>query len=170
MPIFIVCCLVLTTLIQTQNPYLPLLNIEAVWVSAVCLAVLFLASGCLKLAPSSIWHDGFACSGLWAWYGYWKPLFSEGSPQFSVFPVYFALLSTWMLFGFINRSSRFDWESQQDLRHLQKYLSRVDPSLMAALVLVCLAFPEHYLSYPLTMTLFIVRSAFHRCLEIIDRL
>ena len=170
MPIFIVCCLVLTTLIQTQNAYLPLLNIEAVWVSAVCLAVLFLASGCLKLAPSSIWHDGFACSGLWAWYGYWKPLFSEGSPQFSVFPVYFALLSTWMLLGFINRSPRFDWESQQDLRHLQKYLSRVDPCLMAALLLVCLAFPEHYLSYPLTMTLFIVRSAFHRCLEIIDRL
>jgi hypothetical protein len=170
MPIFIICSLLLTTLIETQSAYLNLLNIEAVWISTACLAALFLCSGCLKLAPGGVWHDGFASAALWTWYGYWQPLFSEGSPQFSLFPVYFALLSSWMLFGVINRSARFDWESQQTLRYFQRYLTRFDPCLMAALVLLTLAFPEHYLSFPLAMTFFIVRSAFFRCLEIIDSL
>lgn len=170
MPIFIICCLLLTSLIEIQSPYLVVLNIDAVWMAAACLAALFLGAGCLKLASSSVWQDGFAVAGLWTWYGYWQPQFSEGSPQFSIFPVYFALLSSWMLRGVIERSPHFDWESQQTLRHFQKYLSRFDPCLMAGLVLVSLAFPEHYLSYPLAMTFFIVRSAFYRCLEIIDQL
>lgn len=170
MPIFIACCIALTTLIETYNPYLPFLNTEVAWVSTASLAVLFLCSGCLKLVPGSVWHDGFASSCLWTWYGYWKPMFSEGSPQFDVFPVYFALLSLWMLFGFINKSQRFDWESQEALQHMQKYLHRFDPCLIATLVLVCLALPEHYLSFPLAMTFFIIRSAFQRCLEIIEHL
>jgi len=170
MPIFIVCCLILTPLTLTQNAFLPLLNIEAVWGAGACLAVLFLLSGCLKLVPSKIWHDGFASAGLWTWYGYWSPQFSDGSPQFSVFPVYFALLSSWMLLGLINKSPQFDWESQESLRYMQKYLARFDSCAVAVLVLICLALPEHYLSYPLAMTFFIVRSAFQRCLEIIDSL
>jgi len=170
MPIFIVCCLILTPLTLTQNAFLPLLNIEAVWGAGACLAVLFLLSGCLKLVPSKIWHDGFASTGLWTWYGYWSPQFSDGSPQFSVFPVYFALLSSWMLLALINKSPQFDWESQESLRYMQKYLARFDSCAVAVLVLICLALPEHYLSYPLAMTFFIVRSAFQRCLEIIDSL
>lgn len=169
MPIFIACCIALTTLIETDNPYLPFLNNEIAWVSTAGFAVLFLSSGCLKLAPSTVWHDGFASSCLWTWYGYWKPMFSEGSPQFDVFPAYFALLSLWMLFGFINKSPRFDWESQETLRYFQKYLSRFSPCLIGALLLASLALPDHYLTFPLVMTFFIVRSAFQRCLEIIDR-
>ncbi|TPQ24479.1 hypothetical protein [Methylomonas koyamae] len=170
MPVFIASSLILTTLIETHNPVLPLLNLEAVWMSAAAIAAIFLLAGGLKRLSSTVWQDGFACASLWAWYGYWKPLFSEGSPQFSVFPVYFALLAAWMLFGFINRSPRFDWESQETFRYFETYLSRVTPGLIAALVLVCLALPEHYLSFPLAMTFFIIRSAFQRCIEIIDRL
>lgn len=169
MPIFILSCLLLTALIETNDALLPWLNSELVWLSLAALGVLFLAGGYMKWLPGSVWHDGFACCGLWTWYGYWKPLFSEGSPQFSAFPVYLALLTSWMWFGFIHRSSRFDWESQEVFRYFDKYLARVDPCLMAALVLLALAFPEHYLSYPLAMTFFIVRSAFQRCLEIIEQ-
>jgi len=167
---FIICCVLLTSLIESQSAYLAVLNIDLVWGAAACLAALLLCGGCLKWLPGSIWQDGFASAGLWTWYGYWRPQFSEGSPQFSLFPVYFALLSSWMLWGVIERSARFDWESQQTLRYFEKYLSRFDPCLMAGLVLISLAFPEHYLSYPLAMTFFIVRSAFYRCLEIIDQL
>lgn len=169
MPIFIACCLLLTTLIETNDALLPLLNDESVWLSLAGLALVFLGGGCLQWLPGRIWHDGFACCGLWTWYGYWKPLFSEGSPQFSAFPIYLALLGSWMWLGLILRSSRFDQESQAVFRYFQKYLARVDPCLLAGLVLVALAFPEHYLSYPLAMTFFIVRSAYQRCLEIIDQ-
>lgn len=168
MSIFIICCLTLTALIQIQSLYLPLLNIEPVWMAAAGLAVIFLLAGCLKKLPGSVWHDGFACSGLWAWYGYWEPLFSKGSPIFDVFPVYYAVLSGWMLLAFINKSHRFDQASQEALRYLQQYLVRFDTCWLAGLVLLGLALPEHYLSYPLAMTFFIVRSAFQRCLEIID--
>ncbi len=169
MPVFIASSLILTTLIETQNPVLPFLNLDAFWISSVAIAAIFLLGGCLKRLNGAIWHDGFACASLWAWYGYWKPLFSEGSPQFSVFPVYFALLAAWMLFGFINRSPRFDWESQETFRYFETYLSRATPCALAALVLICLALPEHYLSFPLAMTFFVIRSAFQRCIEIIDR-
>lgn len=169
MPIFIVCCVVLTTLIETHDALLPLLNNEWVWMSLAVLGLLFLGGGCLQWLPGSIWHDGFACCGLLTWYGYWKPLFSDGSPQFSAFPIYLAVLSSWMWLGFILRSSQFDQESQEVFRYFQQYLARVDACLVAGLVSVALAFPEHYLSYPLAMTFFIVRSAFQRCLESIEQ-
>ncbi len=168
MPIFIVCCLLLTTLVQTQSGYLPYLNIEPVWQTGAGLAGLFLLAGCLKKLPSSIWHDGFACCLLWAWYGYWEPQFSKGSPMFHMFPIYYAVLCTWMLLAVINKSARLDAESRDALRYLQKYLARFDACWVAAGVLLSLAFPEHYLLYPIVMTLFIVRSTMERCLEIIE--
>lgn len=168
MPIFIVCCLLLTTLVQTASAYLPFLNIEMVWQAGALMAGLFLLIGCLKKLPSSIWHDGFACCLLWAWYGYWEPQFSKGSPMFHIFPIYYAILCLWMWLGVIQKSAQLDADSREALRYLQKYLSRFDSCMVASGVLITLAFPEHYLLYPITMTLFIVRSTMQRCLEIID--
>jgi hypothetical protein len=168
MPIFILLCLLLEVLIQTHSPYLPLMLDETVWMAGVVVACGFLLAGCLKKVSSSVWHDGFASGVLWAWYGYWEPLFSKGSPIFDGFPIYFAALSGWMFLAFINKSHRFDEASQEALRYLQHYLVRFDTCWLAGLVLIGLALPDHYLSYPLAMTFFIVRSAFQRCMEIID--
>jgi hypothetical protein len=68
----------------------------------------------------------------------------------------------------IQKSAQLDADSREALRYLQKYLSRFDSCMVASGVLISLAFPEHYLLYPITMTLFIVRSTMQRCLEIID--
>jgi len=160
--------LLLTTLVQTQSGYLPYWNIEPVWQTGAGLAGLFLLAGCLKKLPSSIWHDGFASCLLWAWYGYWEPQFSKGSPMFHMFPIYYAVLCTWMWFAVINKSAHFDLASQDALRYLQKYLARFDTCLIAAVVLSSLAFPEHYLLYPIVMTLFVISSTLQRCLEIIE--
>lgn len=131
-------------------------------------AGLFLLAGYFKRLPSGIWHDGFACCALWTWYGYWEPQFSEGSPMFYVFPIYFALLCGVMWLTFINRAERFDLASRDSLRYLQTYLARFDTYWLAAAVMVSLAFPEHYLTYPILMTFLVVRATFQRCLEIID--
>jgi hypothetical protein len=165
MHIFILCSLLLTTLVQNHNPYLPLLNNEPVWLSAGGLAALFILLGWLKKLPATIWQDGFACSGLLAWYAYWKPLFSPDSPLFYAFPIYFSLLGIWMLTAFINKGSRFDDESRALMRILEKHLAGFDSCLMAAIALICIALPEHYLSYPLAMTFFILRATFQRCIE-----
>ena len=168
MPIFIIACVLLTTLVQIESQYLPWLHIESVWPAGGGLAGVFLLGGCLKKLSSSVWHDGFSCGGLWAWYGYWEPLFSKGSPMFHVFPIYYALLCAWMLLAFVSKSPRFDRESRDALRYLQKYLSRFDACMMASVVLISLALPEDYLLYPISMTLFIVRSTFQRCWEAIE--
>ena len=165
MHVFILCSLLLTTLVQNHNPYLPLLNDEPVWLSAGGLAALFILLGWLKKLPAMIWQDGFACSGLLAWYAYWKPLFSPDSPLFYAFPIYFSLLAIWMLTAFINKGSRFDDESRALMRILEKHLSGFDSCLMAAIALIFIALPEHYLSYPLAMTFFILRATFQRCIE-----
>lgn len=165
MHVFILCSLLLTTLVQNHNPYLPLLNDEPVWLSAVGLAALFILLGWLKKLPAMIWQDGFACSGLLAWYAYWKPLFSPDSPLFYAFPIYFSLLAIWMLTAFINKGSRFDDESRALMRILEKHLAGFDSCLMAAIALICIALPDHYLSYPLAMTFFILRATFQRCIE-----
>lgn len=88
--------------------------------------------------------------------------------MFHMFPIYYAVLCTWMLLAVINKSAQLDAESRDALRYLQKYLARFDTCLVAAGVLLSLAFPEHYLLYPIVMTLFIVRSTLQRCLEIIE--
>lgn len=169
MPIFIICCLLLTSLVNTGNPYLPLLNNEPVWLLAGCLAATFLICGWLKKIPAMIWHDGFATSGLLAWYAYWKPLFSIDSPLFYAFPSYFAFLSTLVLVAFINRSAQFDAESRGVFSVMKQNLGGFNSQWLASIVLICLALPEHYLSYPLAMTFFILLASFERCLEIIEQ-
>ena len=168
MLIFIIGCLLLTTLVQTESLYLPWLNQEIVWIPGFVVAALFLLAGILKRLPGSIWHDGFACGVLWGWYGYWQPLFSKGSPMFYAFPIYYAVLCSWMWFAFINRATRFDADSREALRYFQTYLARFDSTWLAGAVLVSLAFPDHYLTYPILMTFFVVRATFQRCLEIVN--
>lgn len=169
MPLFIVCCVSLSVLINSQSPYLPWLNQDAVWMVMAFIAVTFLGGGGFKLMPSVIWHDVLASFALLTWYGFWEPQFSKGSPQFAMFPVYFALLASWMLFGFINKSPYFDGPSRQGFKDMQQYLALAPSWLFGALLLISLMFPEHYLSYPLVMTFFIMRSAFQRCIENIER-
>ena len=169
MPLFIACCVLLTTLVHSENPYLPLLNQDEIWLTSGVAAGLFLLAGWINRLSSADWQDGFACCSLLTWYGYWKPLFSVGSPLLHVFPSYFALLGLWMLLGFINKSSRFDANSQAVVADLQVYLASFSSGLLALTVLIGIALPEHYLTYPLAMTFFIMRAAFQRCFENINR-
>ena len=168
MPIFIICCLLLAFLVKSQSVYLPFLIGPSIWVAGLSLAAVFLLAGCLKKLSSSVWHDGFASGALWAWYADWQPLFNSEAPMFYVFPVYFALLSAWMTLAIVNKSARFDAASRESLRYLQNNLARFDTRLLAGLVLISLLLPEHYLLYPIAMTLFIVRYTLQRCLEIIE--
>lgn len=170
MPIFIICCLLLTFLVKSQSVYLPFLISQPVWVIAGCLGMVFWLLGCVKKLSASVWHDGFATGVLWAWYGNWQPLFAPEAPMFYVFPIYFALLTTWLTLAVVHKSAYFDAESRQTLRYFQANLARFDTRLFAGLVLGSLMLPEHYLLYPILMTLFIVRYTLQRSLEIIQSL
>ncbi len=170
MSIFIICCLLLAFLVKSQSIYLPFLISQSVWVIAGCLALVFWLVGCAKKLSASVWHEGFACGALWAWYGNWQPLFNPEAPMFYVFPIYFALLTTWLTLAVVRKSAYFDVESRETLRYFQANLARFDTRFFAGLVLASLALPEHYLLYPIAMTLFMVRHALQRSLEIIQHL
>ncbi|MGY6277079.1 hypothetical protein [Methylomonas sp. MgM2] len=168
MPIFIICCLLLAFLVKSQSVYLPFLIGQPVWLAGVSLSVIFLSAAWFKKLSSVVWHDGFACGVLWAWYADWQPLFDSEAPMFFVFPIYYALLSAWMTLAIINKSAHFDVESRNALRYLQNNLARFDTRLLGVFVLITLMLPDHYLLYPVAMTLFIVRYTLQRCLEIVD--
>lgn len=166
--VFIVSCLLLTFLVESQSFYLPYLVADTAWQLAAGLALLCWLGGLAKKLSTPVWHDGFAAAVLWAWYGNWQPLFSPDAPMFYLFPPYFALLNAWLWWAVIGKSERFDRESREALAYLQKTLVRFDTRLLAAGVLAALWIPEHYLVFPLTMTLFIVRFSLQRCLEIVE--
>ncbi len=167
MPFFIIFNLLLSTLVFIDSPYLPLLINDAAIILGSVISVGSLLAGAVKKLSTASWHDGFACGALLIWYAYWQPQFAIDAPMFRFFPIYYALLAGWLTIGLVNKSARFDLESRETVRQLQK-LARFDTRMIACLVLASLAFPEHYLSYPLVTTLFIVRFTMQRCLEIVD--
>ncbi|MEY4718165.1 MAG: hypothetical protein RL563_783 [Pseudomonadota bacterium] len=168
MPFFIIFNLAFGALSYLESPYLPLMVDEnLVLVAALCALTFLLLGGCLSKLSSASWQDGAACSGLVVWYAYWPPEFSSGSPVFIAVPFYFAVLSSWILWALVLRAPRFDQETCQRLLHLQK-LMRFDPRFIASLMLISLAFPEHYLTYPLLTTLFIVRASLQCCFEVVQ--
>lgn len=168
MPIFIICSVLLASLVLTQSLYLPYLSTDAGLAVAWTIALLCLAGGWSKKVPSGIWQDGFAVGVLLLWFGDWRPLFNDDVPMFHVFPVYFAVLSAWATFAIINRSQQFDRESRDTLRYMQNHLARFDTPPLAALVLASTWVPEQYLLFPSAMTLFVLRYAMQRSLELID--
>ena len=170
MPIFIISCLLLSFLVKTESVYLPFLLNDAVWLISGGVAIAFFVAGCLRKLSSSVWHDGFACGLLWAWYGNWQPLFNSEAPMFYLFPLYYAVLSGWMWLALINKCARFDQDSRESIIYFQHHLARFNTCGIGALVLLSLMLPDHYLLYPIVMTIFIVRYSLQRCLEIVESL
>lgn len=164
MPFFIILNLAASALSYLHSPYLALLLDDRVVVGASLLAVASGLAGCFGKLSSVSWLDSVACCGLIIWYACWPPEFSVDAPMFTGIPVYFAVLASWLGWALVSRASRFDQETRQTVLHLQR-LIRFDTHWVAALMLISLAFPEHYLSYPLLTTLFIVRASLHLCFE-----
>jgi len=164
MPFFIICNLAAAALSYVKSPYLPLLIDDTLVAGMVSISLAWLLAGCFRWVTSAVWLDGVACAGLWILYGYWPPEFSEGAPMFIAIPLYFSALTAWLHWTLVSRAPRFDENTRQTVRQLQG-LIRFDTPWLAGLMLISLAFPEHYLSYPLLTTLFIVRSTLQLCFE-----
>jgi hypothetical protein len=160
---FIFLSLALAVLVQNQNSILQLLATPAALTIGLTAAAASLLAGYLKKLPVMVWHDAFASSCLLVWYGYWSPLFNDETPMFFYFPLYYVLLTTFVTLTLINRRHRFDRDSIAQLRYLDR-ISRLDINSLAALVLISLLLTEHYMLYPMAMTLFIIRHTIIVCL------
>jgi hypothetical protein len=167
MILFIACCALLAFLVQSHNPYVLLLTTPIGLGISLAIMCISLIIGYLKKVPSIIWHDSFASSSLLLWYGYWQPQFDENAPMFIFYPIYFALFTSIVTLALINKSQRFDLESIQYLRQLDKIV-RYDMSVAILFVLISIAITRHYALYMIAMTFFIVRHTLIVCLEEID--
>ncbi len=164
---FIICSIGLAVLVQSQNPFLPLLVSPVGLGLGLLVVTASLLAGYFKKLPTMTWHDGFATGCLLVWYAYWKSEFSDDAPMFFFYPLYYALFTAILNLALINKARYFDQDSIDHLRYLEK-ITRFDISVTVAFVLISLLITRHYALYPMAMTFFVVRHTMIVCLEIID--
>jgi len=122
--------------------------------------ILFSAIAALsKRIPVSYAYDGFAVGALLVWFSYWYQLFKKDAPMFYFFPLYLALLTAGVTLLFLRRD---DWVDQENLKGLRRFskMPRFHPGIIASAVLISLEIHSHFLLFPVTMTLFIMRYTF----------
>ncbi|MCX7107764.1 MAG: hypothetical protein NTV66_09390 [Methylococcales bacterium] len=110
------------------------------------------------------WYDVFSSSALILWLAYWKPLFTDDSPIFFYYPLYFAMMTAFVSLFFISQRDKID---DQSLHFMQNFSKKrfVHPSFMMLFVLISLQFHENFMLYPTLMTLLILRFALEKVLK-----
>ncbi|MEC4750630.1 hypothetical protein [Methylomicrobium sp. Wu6] len=164
MLVFVLLSLALAYLVQTSNPLANLLETLFFFYLGIGGALIAIAGLLVKKGNFRIWYDLFASSALLAWFAYWKTLFNDDSPMFFFFPVYFASMSAFISLAFIGQCERLDNESLHYMRLLagQKGLQ---PSIIMLGALGSLQLLDHYLVFPVLITLLLLRFALDSCVE-----
>jgi len=165
MPIFIALSLAIGFLAQTANPLQNLLIAPAFIYIGTTLAVICIAGSIIKKLPTRLYFDLFAASTLLIWFAYWKTLFfKDDSPVFFSYPLYFAFMTAFVSLAFISKRHKIDAQSFHQMQVLSAK-SKLQPWIIMTATLASLALPQHYLLYPILMTLLIFRFALASCLE-----
>ncbi len=166
MLVFISLSIAICFLIETASPLQTILASPPFIYVGLTGALLSIVAVFFKKLRDNIGYDAFSSSTLLLWFAYWKPmpLFNGDSPIFFYFPLYLALMAAFFTLLLINQSQRIDKESLKYMQHLDK--ERVMPSWSLMLcVLGSLEVTQHYMLYPVLMTLLMLRFAFSRCLQ-----
>ena len=164
MPLFIILSLTLCYMIQTDSSLLSILVSPVFIYTGLVFAIISMAGITFKKMPATIWYDIFASSLLIVWFAYWKPLFYDDSPIFFFFPLYFALMTAFVSLFIIGQQSKMDDVSFNSMKSLSKK-SIIQPWILMLCVGASLELQQHFLLYPVMMTLLIMRFALSRTLE-----
>lgn len=164
MPLFIVFSLALCFMVQTASSLLSVLVSPLSIYTGLILAIASLVGITFKKMPATFWYDIFAGSTLIVWFAYWKPLFNVDSPLFFFYPLYFALMTAFVSLFIIGQQHKIDDESFNIMKSFSKK-SITQPWIVMLCVLVSLELQQHFLLYPIMMTLLIMRFALSSCLE-----
>jgi hypothetical protein len=164
MPVFVVLCLVLALIVQTGSPLQAVLVSPVLIYGGLTIAIVAIIGSFCKKLPENISYDLFSSSILLAWFAYWKPLFVKDSPIFFFFPVYFALIIAFVALFFIGQRHKID---RDGLHRMQAIVDSgvVEPWFVMVCVLVTLNFEDHFLQFPVMMTLLTMRYALSGCLK-----
>ena len=164
MPLFIVFSLTLCFLVQTVSSLQSVLVSPFFIYTGLILAITSIIGITFKKMQATLWYDIFSGSTLIVWFAYWKPLFTVDSPLFFFYPLYFALMTAFVSLFIIGQQHKIDDESFNIMKSFSKK-SITQPWIVMLCVLVSLELQQHFLLYPVMMTLLIVRFALASCLE-----
>ncbi len=118
-----------------------------------------------KKIPINLQYDLFAVGSILIWLSYWPPFFREESPLFYVFSLYFSFITAFFSLLFKTQKENMSIDEIKNLQMLSNFKIS-SPFFIMAAVLISLAFPEHFLLFPLTITLLIIRFSLANCLAI----
>jgi hypothetical protein len=157
MSLFIALSLALCFMVQTANPLLSALVTPLVIYIGLALAVIGIIGSLFKKLSSSIWYDIFSSGALLVWFAYWKSLFKDDS-------VYFALMTAFVTLFLIAQRHKIDDESLRLMQGLSEK-SIIQPWVPMLAVLGSLGLQQHFMLYPVMMTLLIMRFTLAACLQ-----
>jgi hypothetical protein len=153
---FILLSLGLSYLLQTESSLLRILLMPIFLYIGIFFAVIGLLGVYFK-KQAAICYDLFFSSALLIWFAYWRPmpLFTEDSPVFFAFSLYFVFMATFMQLFFINKRQKTDPETLDQIRY---FATRNVPTWVLMLsILGSLLLLDHYLLFPVLMTLLMVQ-------------
>ncbi len=164
MPFFIALSLALSFIVQNAGSLQSKLEMPLLIYISLALAIISILGSMFKILSAIIWYDIFSSSVLLVWFAYWKPVFKDDSPIFFFYPLYFSLFTAFVSLFFIGQRHKIDNES---FRIMQSYSKRnvIQPWVLMSIVLASLEFQQHFMLFPVMMTLLIMRSALAICLE-----
>jgi hypothetical protein len=166
MPVFIGLSLALCFLIETNNPLQTVLTSMPFVYIGLTGSILSIVAMFFKKLSDNIGYDAFSASTLLLWFAYWKPMpmFTADSPVFFYFPLYFALMAAFFILLLTNQSQQIDRETLQYMQRFDKERAMPAWALMLC-VLGSLEVTQHYMLYPVLMTLLMLRFAFAKCVQ-----
>ncbi len=162
--LFIALSLALCFIVQMANPLQNLLMMPAVIYVGLFLAIVSIWGIIFKKGSVTLWHDLFSSGALLAWFAYWHSLFQNETPFFFFFPLYFVFLAAFIEMMALGQKQPID---DRSLRQMQAFANNnmVKPWVIMLGVLVSLQLPQHFLLYPVMVTLLMIRFALSRYLE-----
>ncbi len=158
MYLFIVLNLAIAYLFSSEHRYLDyLITDPSLYAGVVCMVAAVIWRW-LRRASAPLWYDLFASGSLMVWLPYWYPDFRDGSPVFLYIPLYFAFISALFTLVFIRKRETIEDETVAFLQWLSAS-GRFNPAIIAVLVAAGLFFKQHFLLYPVAITLWVMRYA-----------
>jgi len=169
LPLFTTASICLFFIVQTDNPLLVILATDSVLYAGLICVVLSGLLAATRRSPPRWNYDVFALGTLMIWSAYWREFIRVDAPLFHFYPVFFVLLTGVFTLFIVNPGHRFDADTLSRMMTLYR-LKPFSVPVLAGLTLASLYFPNHFVMYPLVLSLLILRYAIGTCLDTHDRL
>ncbi len=108
-------------------------------------------------------YDLFLWGTLWCWLAYWFPLYGPEGLVFRTYPIFFLVLDITMSNIISAHKEKMTVEEHRLLAQLAVQWW-FNSKLLAAVVLVALSIPGHYLVYPAVVGMLMLRMALEQAL------